>query len=203
VAVEEEPRKGRRRESSRRGSKPSRYRSGPWAMYGVGLGRKSVPSSPACRTVCVCRPFSFPSKLKALNPSCSPLVSTALLLLAPPQRRNGFRRGAPERRLPAPLLLPYSPRRCDICTFCATRCARGGGSAGPAATDGRDPLGEVHGHLHAHVSTPWTRSVPCPYFLVLESLMSSLPLIRAIQYPSIASCDSLCKSCQSVAGSPM
>ena len=110
-------------------------------------------------------------RMPALNPSPPRLHSPlSTLLLAPPPppcsdatTGNGFWPGAPERRLPPPLLLPHPPRRRDLRTRRATRCSRGcgggGGGAGSAATADRDPLGEVRGHLHAHVSTPWPRSV--------------------------------------------
>jgi hypothetical protein len=131
-------------------------------------------------------------RMPALNRSpprlCSPLCSSRRR-----RRRsnattgNGFCRGAPERWLPPPLLLPHPPRRRDIGNRRATRCARGcgggggGGGAGSAATAGRDPLGEVRGHLHAHVSTPYPRSVPCAH----TTLSVQTRVIRDYPFPWI------------------
>jgi hypothetical protein len=51
--------------------------------------------------------------------------------------------------------LPHPPRRRDLGTH-----ALAAAMAPPAQTPplGWDPMGEVHGHLHSHVSTPWSRS---------------------------------------------
>lgn len=79
--------------------------------------------------------------------------------------------------------------------------------AAAAAAPAQPPpmAGTLWARSMATFTRTWVLLGPDPcgarYFLVLDSFMNSFPSIRAIQYPPIASCDSLCKSDQSVAGS--
>jgi hypothetical protein len=113
---------------------------------------------------------------KALNPSPSPPPPSPP---PPPLRRNGRRRSAPERRLPPPPLLPHPPRGRNIGPRDDPGCA-GGGRADSAAPDGWHPLGQVHGHLHPHVSIPRR---PCPLVSLLGLVFHVL--LRAISVSSI------------------
>jgi hypothetical protein len=148
---------------------------------------KNGPASPACCTVRRGAAYAGP---KPVSPSFPLFCSSRRR--SDPTTGNGFRRGAPERRISPPLLLPHPPCCCNLGTRRATRCARGGVGGGPAAPAGLDTLGDVHGHLHTHVSTPWFRFVPCTLHCSKLSIFMD----------SFASCDSHSNPDQSAQEAP-
>jgi hypothetical protein len=92
------------------------------------------------------QPLASPISPKALTKTHLHLLSSS----SRRRRRNGLRRSAPGRLAPHPRL-PGPPSCPDL----RPRGAPGRGRRAPAAAaaDGRGPLGEVHGHLHPHVSS--------------------------------------------------